>query len=76
MGLYILYFCTLHQAWLLMHLKDIGNASGGSITVEQKAKLDLAMALVNRTELPLCCKVCMQSHCCSMELHMFLCLMP
>ena len=59
-----------------MHLKDIATASGGSITVEQKAKLDLAMALVNRTELPLCCKVCMQSHCFSMELHMVLCLMP
>ena len=59
-----------------MHLKDIASASGGSITVEQKAKLDLAMALVNRTELPLCCKVCVQSHCFSMELHMFLCLMP
>ena len=59
-----------------MHLNDIATDSGGSITVEQKAKLDLAMALVNRTELPLCCKVCMQSLCGSMELHMFVRRMP
>ena len=63
------YLCILHQAWLMWHLEDIASASGGTLTVEQKGKLDLAMALVASTQVPLCCNVCMHSHCCTMELH-------
>ena len=73
---YIWYFCILQQAWLLWHLNDTVTASGGILTVEQKAKLGEERALVGRTPLPLCCNVCMQGHCCTMELHMFLCFMP
>ena len=57
---YIWYFCILEQAWLSWHLNDIVTASGGNLAVEQKAKLDEAMALVGRTQLPLCCNVCLQ----------------
>ena len=76
MVFYIWYLRSLHQAWLTWHLEDIASASGGALTVEQKGKLDLAMALVARTQVPLCCNVCMHSHCCTMELHMVLCRMP
>ena len=44
------------------------------LTRGQKRKLDEAMALVDRTELPLCCNVCLQCHCCSITFHMFICL--
>ena len=73
---YIWYFCILQQAWLLWHLNDTVTASGGILTVEQKAKLDEARALVGRTQLPSRCKVCMHCHCCTMESHMLLCFMP
>ena len=72
----IWYFCILEQTWLLWHLNDIVTASGGNLAVEQKAKLDEAMALVGRTQLPLCCNVCLQCHCCTIELDIFVCLMP
>ena len=44
------------------------------LTLEQKRKLDEAMALVDKTQLPLCCNVCLQCHCCTLELHMFICI--
>ena len=66
----------LEQAWLSWHLNDIVTASGGSLAVEQKAKLGEAMALVGRAQLPLCCNGCLQCHCGAIELDIFVCLMP
>ena len=66
-------FCILHQEWLLWRLNDIATGSRGVLPVEQKAKLYEAMALVGRTQVPLCCNVCMHKQGCTME---FICLMP
>ena len=43
----------------MWHLGDIVTGSGGMVPVEQKAKLDEAMALVGKTQVLLCCNVCM-----------------
>ena len=51
MGLYICYFCVLHQELLKMHLTDIARDPGHTLTLEQKRAVDEARALVDRTQL-------------------------
>ena len=43
-------------------IKDIAKDPFQTLTLQQKRKLDEAMALVDRTQLPLCCNVCLQCH--------------
>ena len=67
----IWYFCILHQEWLLWWFRDIARELGSVLTLEQKRKLDEAMVLVGRTQLPFCCNVCLHGHCCTMASHMY-----
>ena len=60
----------------MWHLKDWATNPGRMLTVQQKMDLAEAMSIVGRTQLPLCAHVCLQCHCCTMELHRCIRLMP
>ena len=76
MGFYIGYLCILHQVDIVYQLRDIANARGAMLPMEHHRKIEETEANVNRSGVPLRCNVWLHCHCCSMELHMFVCFMP